>query len=126
MNTYFIVTQADIDEKGHFLYPNAIFSDDNGNTQLCINGEEARQLLAEDVAAMCGDVATMRSYGTVAINGGECVRFEPADYEGKEDAFRNRIIEYVLQNMKPDSGQYVEISYDSGSKRNYTINSITI
>lgn len=120
MNTYFVVTQADIEENGHFLYPNAIFSDDNGNTQLCINGEEARQLLAEDVAEMCSNGTSF------AINDGEYVTFDPVDYEGEEDVLRIKIIEYVLQNMKPESGQYAEISFSGGNKRNYTINSITI
>ena len=110
MQKYYIVTQADTEDNGHFLYANGVFQDDNGNTQLCINAEEARQLIAEDVAEMCHD-------GTpFGIN-----EDEEVEIRGKK-----RIINFVLKHMKPEAGQFAEVMFYDGSKRNYTINEITI
>ena len=115
MTQYYIVTQADTDANGDFEYPVGIFADDNGNTQLCINAEEARQLIAEDLAAMCE--ASGRTGGReFSLNGGEVVAFD----------LRSKIIEYVLQNMKPEDGQYAIIQYADGSQRLYTLNTITV
>ena len=115
MKKYYIVTQADTDANGDFEYPVGIFSDDNGNTQLCINAEEARQLIAEDLAVMCE--ASGRAGGReFSLNGGDVVAFD----------LGSKIIEYVLQNMKPEDGQYAIIQFSDGSQRLYTLNTITI
>ena len=86
MTKYYIVTQADTDANGDFEYPVGIFADDDGNTQLCINAEEARQLIAEELAEMC------ETNVPFSLNDGEAVEFD----------LKSKIIEYVLQNMKPE------------------------
>lgn len=53
MRKYYIVTQADISDNGHFMEPTGVFQDDDGNTELYINAEEARESLAKDVDEMC-------------------------------------------------------------------------
>lgn len=53
MRKYYIVTQADISDNGHFQYANGVFQDDVGNPELYINAEEARESLAKDVDEMC-------------------------------------------------------------------------
>jgi hypothetical protein len=110
MTKYYIVTQADTDANGDFEYPVGIFADDDGNTQLCINAEEARQLIAEELAEMCETKIPF------SLNDGEAVEFD----------LKSKIIEYVLQNMKPEDGQYAIIQYSDGSQRLYTLNSITV
>lgn len=110
MKTYFIVTQADTDENGHFQYANGVFQDDDGNTELYINAEEARESLAKDVAEMC------KGGNAFSVNDGEEVAFET----WKE------VYEYVMKNLEPKGGQYVLVMFSDGSERNYTINSITI
>lgn len=110
MKKYYIVTQADTDSNGDFEYPVCIFSDDNGDTQLCINAEEARQLIAEELAEMCEPNVPF------SLNGGDVVAFD----------LGKKIFEYVLQNMKPEDGQYAIIQYSDGEQRLYTLNSITV
>lgn len=110
MTKYYIVTQADTDANGDFEYPVGIFADDDGNTQLCINAEEARQLIAEELAEMC------ETNVPFSLNGGEEVVFH----------LKSKIIEYVLQNMKPEDGQYATLRYSDGEQRLYTLNSITV
>jgi hypothetical protein len=110
MTKYYIVTQADTDSNGDFEMPTGIFADDDGNTQLCINAEEARQLIAEDLANMCDPNVPF------SLNGGEVVAFH----------IKSKIIEYVLQNMKPENGEYAIIQFGSGDQRLYTLNSITV
>lgn len=110
MRKYYIVSQADTDENGHFQYANGVFQDDDGNTELYINAEEARESLAKDVAEMC------KEGNAFAVNDGEEVAFET----WKE------VYEYVMKNLKPESSQFVEVIWGDGSKRCYTINSITI
>ena len=111
MQTYFIVTQADTNENGHIQYATGVFSDDAGNTELYINAEEARESIANDVANMVGDGSL-----DVAIN--------------DEDVFSvtswKEAFEHVMKNMKPESGQYVLLTWSDGSERTYTINGITI
>lgn len=110
MRKYYIVTQADISDNGHFMEPTGVFQDDDGNTELYINAEEARESLAKDVAEMC------KEGNAFAVNDGEEVAFET----WKE------VYEYVMKNLKPESSQFVEVIWGDGSKRCYTINSITI
>lgn len=110
MKTYYIVTQADTDENGHFQYATGVFQDDDGNTELYINAEEARESLAKDVAEMCKDG------NAFVVNDGEEVAFET----WKE------VYEYVMKNLEAKSGQYVLVMFSDGSERNYTINAITI
>lgn len=110
MRKYYIVTQADISDNGHFMEPTGVFQDDDGNTELYINAEEARESLAKDVAEMC------KEGNAFAVNDGEEVAFET----WKE------VYEYVMKNLEPKGGQYVLVMFSDGSERNYTINSITI
>ena len=110
MQKYYIVTQADTDENGHFQYANGVFQDDDGNTELYINAEEARESLAKDVAEMC------KEGNAFAVNDEEEVAFE----SWKE------VYEYVMKHLEPRGGQYVLVMFSDGSERNYTINSITI
>ena len=58
MKTYFIVVQADcgIDD---YLQNSTIFCDDNGNTELYINAEEAREAIARDVAKLVDVVSSL-------------------------------------------------------------------
>ena len=104
------MTQADISDNGHFMEPTGVFQDDDGNTELYINAEEARESLAKDVAEMC------KEGNAFAVNDGEEVAFET----WKE------VYEYVMKNLEAESGQYVLVMFSDGSERNYTINSITI
>ena len=110
MRKYYIVTQADTDEDGHFQYANGVFQDDDGNTELYINAEEARESLAKDAAEMC------KEGNAFAVNDEEEVAFET----WKE------VYEYVMKHLEPKSDQYVLVMFSDGSERNYTINSITI
>lgn len=110
MRKYYIVTQADTDEDGHFQYANGVFQDDDGNTELYINAEEARESLAKDVAEMC------KEGNAFSVNDEEEVAFET----WKE------VYEYVMKHLEPKGGQYVLVMFSDGSERNYTINSITI
>ena len=110
MRKYYIVTQADISDNGHFMEPTGVFQDDDGNTELYINAEESRESLAKDVAEMC------KEGNAFAVNDGEEVAFET----WKE------VYEYVMKNLEAESGQYVLVMFSDGSERNYTINSITI
>lgn len=110
MRKYYIVTQADISDNGHFMEPTGVFQDDDGNTELYINAEEARESLAKDVAEMC------KEGNAFAVNDEEEVAFE----SWKE------VYEYVMKHLEPESGQYVLVMFSDGSERNYTINSITI
>jgi len=110
MTKYYIVTQSDTDANGDFEYPVGIFAEENGNTQLCTSPEEARQLIAEDLAEMC------ETNVPFSLNGGEEVVFHD----------KHKIIEYVLQNMKPEDGQYATLRYSDGEQRLYTLNSITV
>lgn len=110
MRKYYIVTQADISENGHFMKPTGVFQDDDGNTELYINAEEARESLAKEVAEMC------KEGNVFAVNDGEEV-----DFESWEEVY-----EYVMKHLEPTDGQYVVVMYSDGSERNYTINSITI
>ena len=109
MRKYYIVTQADISDNGHFE-PTGLFQDDDGNTELYINAEEARESLAKEVAKMCEDGEDF------ALNDEAEVHFET----WKE------VYEYVMKNLKPEAYQMVEIIWGEGGKRCYTINEITI
>ena len=110
MRKYYIVTQADISDNGHFMEPTGVFQDDDGNTELYINAEEARESLAKDVAEMC------KEGNAFAVNDDEEVAFET----WKE------VYEYVMKHLEPKSGQYVLVMFSDGSERNYTINAINI
>lgn len=110
MRKYYIVTQADLSDNGHFMEPTGVFQDDDGNTELYISAEEARESLAKDVAEMC------KEGNAFAVNDDEEVAFE----SWKE------VYEYVMQHLEPKGGQYVLVMFSDGSERNYTINSITI
>lgn len=111
MRKYYIVTRADLSDNGHFMEPTRVFQDDDGNTELYINAEEARESLAKDVAEMCKDGKEF------ALNDEAEVHFET----WKE------VYEYVMKNLKPEAYQMVEVIRGVyGSKRCYTINSITI
>lgn len=110
MRKYYIVTQADISDNGHFMEPTGVFQDEDGNTELYINAEEARESLAKDVAEMCkdGEDFALNDEGEVHFN------------TWKE------VYEYVMKNLKPAACQFVEVIWGDGSKRCYTINAITI
>lgn len=115
MKKYYIVTQADTDDNGDFASPVDIFADEAGNTQLYINAEEARQRIAEELAVMCEPCGRI-SGREFSLNGGEVVAFD----------LGSKIIEYVLQNMKPEDGQYAIIQFYEGGQRIYTLHSITV
>ena len=110
MRKYYIVTQADISDNGHFMEPTGVFQDDDGNTELYINAEEARESLAKDVAEMCKDGEDF------ALNDEAEVHFNSW----------KKVYEYVMKNLKPKALQMVEVIWADGSKRCYTINAITI
>ena len=115
MKKYYIVTQADTDDNGDISSPVGIFADENGDTQLFINAEEARQHIAEELAVMCEPSGRI-SGREFSLNDGDVVAFD----------LGSKIIEYVLQNMKPEDGQYAIIQFYGGGQRIYTLNSITV
>ena len=111
MKTYYIVTQADTDENGHIQYATGVFTDGDGNTELYTNGEEAREAIAQDVANMVGDGS---------------LDFSINDEDGFTATSWKEAYEYVMNNMKPEAGQYVLLTWSDDSERTYTINAIQI
>ncbi len=111
MTTYYIVTQADTDANGHIQYATGVFANDDGHTELYINGEEARESIAQDVANMVGE---------------DSLDFSINDEDEFTATSWKEAYEYVMKHMKPEASQYVLLTWSDGSERTYTINAIQI
>jgi hypothetical protein len=111
MTTYYIVTQADTDKNGHINDATGVFDNEDGNTELYINGEEARESIANEVANMVDGTEL-----NISINDADT--FTATSWK---EAY-----EYVMKNMKPEARQYVLLMWSDGSERSYTINAIQI
>lgn len=112
MKTYFIVVQADCGAD-QYLQHSAIFCDKDGNTELYINAEEAREAIARDVANVIDSVSSLSfndSEETINI----------------DNACETGIVEAVIKGIEPANGQDVWLRFGDDSQRTYTIKAITI
>ena len=112
MKTYFIVVQADCGTD-QYLQQSAIFCDKDGNTELYINAEEAREAIARDVAKVIDSVSSLSfndSEETINI----------------DNACETGIVEAVIKCIEPADGQDVWLRFGDDSQRTYTIKAITI
>lgn len=112
MKTYFIVAQADTDSEG-YLKNSAIFCDKDGNTELYISAEEARESIARKVAEFA-DVITDLSFndspGSIDLNA----------------ACETGLTQEVIKGIEAEDAHYVWIRFGDGSQRTYTIKALTI
>lgn len=112
MKTYFIVAQSDTDSEG-YLKNTAIFCDNDGNTELYISAEEARESIAHEVAKYA-DVMSSLSFN----DSEETINIEAACETG--------LVQEVIKGIKAEDAQDVWISFGDGSQRTYTIKALTI
>lgn len=112
MKTYFIVAQADTDSDG-CLKNTAIFCDNDGNTELYVSAEEARESIARTVAEFA-DVISALSFND---------SLESIDLDA---ACETGLAQEVIKGIKAEDAQDVWLRFGDGSQRTYTINSITI
>ena len=110
MTNYYIVTQADVDAEGHIGSNTAVFTDEDGNTELYINAEEAREAIANEVA-------NVGQGGVVLSMDGN----EPTEYTLWSDIYTK-----ILNGIDPEDGHFVKITFYDGAERTYTINRITV
>lgn len=112
MKTYFIVTQADTGSDG-ILQHSAIFCDNDGNTELYISAEEAREAIAREVEKHA-DV--LRS-----------ISFNDSDETiNVDDACENGLLQEVIKGIKAEDAQDVWCQFEDGSQRTYTIKAVTV
>lgn len=112
MKTYFIVARADTDSEG-YLKNSAIFCDNDGNTELYISAEEARESIAREVAKYADVISSLSfndSDATINI----------------EAACETGLIQEVIKGINAEDAHYVWIRFGDGSQRTYTIKAITI
>lgn len=113
MNTYFIVVQAD-SGTDQYLQKSAIFCDRDGNTELYISAEEAREAIARDVAKVADSISSL------SLNDSEeTINVETACKEG-------RLMQEIIKGIEPADGQDVWIRFGDDSQRTYTIKKVTI
>jgi hypothetical protein len=112
MKTYFIIAQADTDSEG-YLKNSAIFCDNNGNTELYVSAEEARESIAREVAEFA-DVITALSFNDSLV---------PIDLKSAREA---GLAQEVIKGINAEDGQDVWIRFGDGSQRTYTIKALTI
>ena len=112
MKTYYIVAQADTDSED-ILQRSAIFCDGDGNTELYVSAEEARESIARKVAEFA-DVITDLSFndspGSIDLNA----------------ACETGLTQEVIKGIEAEDAHYVWIRFGDGSQRTYTIKAITI
>lgn len=112
MKTYFIVTQADTGSDG-ILQHSAIFCDCNGNTELYISAEEAREAIAREV----------ERYAVVLRS----ISFNDSDENiNVDDVYEAGLIQEVIKGIKAEDAQYVWCHFEDGSQRTYTIKAVTV
>ena len=112
MKTYFIVVQADTGSDG-YLQNSAIFCDNDGNTELYISAEEARESIAREVAKYADVISSLSfndSDATINI----------------EAACETGLIQEVIKGIKAEDAQDVWIRFGDDSQRTYTIKAVTI
>lgn len=112
MKTYFIVVQADTGSDG-YLQKSAIFCDNDGNTELYISAEEARESIAREVAKYA-DVMCSLSFN----DSEETINIESACETG--------LMQEVIKGIKAEDAQDVWIRFGDDSQRTYTIKAVTI
>lgn len=112
MKTYFIVAQADTDSEG-YLKNSTILCDKDGNTELYISAEEARESIARTVAEFA-DVMSSLSFNDSLV---------PIDLDA---ACETGLVQGVIKGIKAEDAQDVWISFGDGSQRTYTIKALTI
>ena len=112
MKTYFIVAQADTDSEG-YLQNTAILCDKDGNTELYVSAEEARESIAREVAKYA-DVISSLSFN----DSEETINIDAACETG--------LVQEVIKGIKAEDAQDVWISFGDGSQRTYTIKALTI
>lgn len=112
MKTYFIVVQADTDSEG-YLKNSAIFCDDNGNTELYVSAEEARESIAREVA-IYADVISSLSFN----DSGFTINIDAACETG--------LAQEVIKGLEAEDAQDVWIRFGDDSQRTYTIKALTI
>ena len=112
MKTYFIVAQADTDSEG-YLKNTAIFCDNDGNTELYVSAEEARESIARTVAEFA-DVMSSLSFNDSLV---------PIDLDAARET---GLVQEVIKGIKAEDAQDVWISFGDGSQRTYTIKALTI
>lgn len=112
MKTYFIVAQADTDSEG-YLKNSTILCDKDGNTELYVSAEEARESIARTVAEFA-DVMSSLSFNDSLV---------PIDLDA---ACETGLAQEVIKGIKAEDAQDVWISFGDGSQRTYTIKALTI
>ena len=112
MKTYYIVVQADCGTD-QCLQHSAIFCDKDGNTELYINAEEAREAIARDVANVIDSVLSLSF-------------IDSEDIINIDNACETGIVEAVIKGIEPADGQDVWLRFGDESQRTYTIKAITI
>ena len=112
MTTYFIVVQADTGTD-QYLQKSAIFCDNDGNTELYISAEEAREAIARDVANVADSISSLS--------------FNDAwEIMNVEKACETWLMQEIINGIEPADGQDVWIRFDDDSQRTYTIKAVTI
>ena len=89
MKTYFIVAQADTDSDG-YLKSTAIFCDNDGNTELYVSAEEARESIARTVAEFA-DVMSSLSFNDSLV---------PIDLDA---ACETGLVQEVIKGIKAET-----------------------
>ena len=112
MTTYFIVVQADTGTD-QYLQKSAIFCDNDGNTELYISAEEAREAIARDVANVADSISSL------SFNDAE-------ETLNVEKACETGLMQEVIKGIEPADGQDVWIRFGDDSQRTYTIKAVTI
>ena len=112
MKTYFIIAQADTDSED-ILQRSAIFCDGDGNTELYVSAEEARESIARKVAEFA-DVITALSFN----DSDETINID--------DVYETGLTQEVIKGIEAEDAHYVWIRFGDGSQRTYTIKALTI
>jgi len=112
MKTYFIIAQADTDSEG-YLKNSAIFCDNDGNTELYVSAEEARESIARTVAEFA-DVITALSFNDSLV---------PIDLKSVRET---GLAQEVIKGIEAEDAQDVWVRFGDGSQRTYTIKALTI
>lgn len=121
MKTYFIVTQADTGSDG-ILQHSAIFCDNDGNTELYISAEEAREAIAREVEKYA---VMLRS---ISFNDSdEIINVDDVFHEtGLIQELITGLIQEVIKGIKAEDAQDVWCLFEDGSQRTYTIKAVTV
>lgn len=112
MKTYFIIAQADTDSED-ILQRSTILCDKDGNTELYISAEEARESIARTVAEFADVISALSFNDSLAS-----IDLDAARETG--------LVQEVIKGIKAEDAQDVWISFGDGSQRTYTIKALTI